>query len=90
VEKDMTDKAPSGSRYDPSAAGALAALVDSFPGKLGNGAAVAGAIANVEPSLHGDESHLAFLTVECNEARFDEINRVFNPTGPSSRSATGL
>ena len=47
----------------------LISLVDALPGELGDGNAITATVANVEPGAHGDEAHLAFLAVECDEAR---------------------
>src|SRR5471032_1297121 len=79
VEEDMAEKAALARRGSPTASRTLIALVDALPGELGDGYAIAAAVANVEPGTHGDEAHLAFLAVECDEGWLDQVDGIFVP-----------
>src|SRR5687768_31042 len=73
VEVEVANEAAGGSHGDPAAAGALVALVDALPGELGDRPTGAGVVADVEPGLDGDEAHLAFLPLDLEKSRLDEI-----------------
>src|SRR3954462_3679910 len=72
----MAGKAAVAFQDGPTTTGALIAFVDTRPGELRDGNVIASAVADVEPSAHGNEAHFAFLAVERNEARLDQIDGI--------------
>jgi len=60
----VSDEAAGGAGFDPSATGALIALVDALPGELGDRTAGASGVSDVEPGPDGDEAHLALRALD--------------------------
>ena len=75
----MTDEAACRSGFDPSAARALIALVDALPGELGDRAAGAGRVSDVEPGPDGNEPHLALQALDLQGGGREEIERILIP-----------
>src|SRR6266446_784799 len=75
----MAEKAALFRWSSPTASRTLISLVDTLPGELGDGNAITAAAANVWPGAHGNEAYLAFLAVECDKARLDQVDGVFVP-----------
>src|SRR3954451_20800933 len=79
MEVEMADESAGGAGGHPAAAGSLVALVDALPGELCDRATGTRFVADVEPGCDGDELHFAFLPLDLEEGRPDQIERVVVP-----------